>query len=90
MELVLTFQRPDGAISLGGDPSGAKFSEGAEITGNASIFHLHWIAPFVSRPRCASPEEDFVVAHAALGAALTERMDTAFEPRRNTRWIGTT
>ena len=78
MELVLTFQRPDGAFRWGGDASGAKFSE-AQITGNASIFQALDCAIHIA-VEMGQPEEDFVVAHAALGAAFAERMDTAFEP----------
>ena len=63
MELVLTFQRPDGAFRWGGDPSGAKFSE-AQITGNASIFHALDCAIRIAA-EMRQPEEDFVVAHAA-------------------------
>ena len=78
MDLVCRFQRPDGAFRWGGDASGAMFDE-AQITGNASIFQALDCAILIAT-EMDQPDEDFVRAHAALGAAFRDRIDEAFEP----------
>lgn len=78
IDLVLRFQRPDGAFRWGGDERGAMFDE-AQITGNSSIFQALDCAVRIAE-EMGQPEPDWVRAHAALGAVFNDRLDAFLPP----------
>lgn len=78
IDLVVKFQRPDGAFRWGGDHvTGAMFDQ-AQITGNASIFQALDCAIRIA-DRVGQPEDDWNRAHGALGEALRDQPEI-FEP----------
>jgi hypothetical protein len=78
MDLVMKFQRPDGAFRWGGDHrTGAMFDQ-AQITGNASIFQAIDCALRIA-DEMGQPESSWATAHAALGNVIRERPEN-FEP----------
>lgn len=79
IDLVCRYQRPDGAVRWGGDHvTGAMFDE-AQITGNASIFQALDCAIRIA-DEVGQPDEDWVRAQVALGAALRERRECFAPP----------
>ncbi|GAC47158.1 hypothetical protein [Gordonia aichiensis] len=79
INLVLRFQRPDGAFRWAGDhETGAMFDE-ALITGNASIFHALDCAVHMAA-EVDQPDDEWVRARAALRDAFTCRPDVFERP----------
>ncbi len=78
IDLVMRFQRPDGAFRWAGDHRTGAMFDHAQITGNASIFQALDCAVRIAE-EVGQPEAAWVRAHAALGSAIRERPDI-FEP----------
>ncbi len=78
IDLVLRFQRPDGAFRWGADHLTHEMFDEALITGNASIYQALGCATAIAET-VGAPEPAWAAARAALGAALRERPEV-FEP----------
>ncbi|NMO04595.1 prenyltransferase [Gordonia sp. TBRC 11910] len=78
IDLVCTFQRPDGAFRWAQDHSTRTMFDEAQLTGNASIFHALDCAVSIAETLGHQPDR-WTRAHAVLGEAFARRIDV-FEP----------
>ncbi|GAB17757.1 hypothetical protein GOEFS_038_00240 [Gordonia effusa NBRC 100432] len=78
IDLVCTFQRPDGAFRWAQDYVGRTMFDDALLTGNASIYHALDCAVSIAE-NLGQQVDRWVLAHSALGAAFVGSIDV-FKP----------